>query len=238
MALSQLTVFLDDDGVMNDNVQRTLQWQQRASEFFTSVLGGQPTTWSSANDIVSERLLANRANLDHGYIISWIQGMCEFVGVAIPAEEECINLAQRAIVYITQHVNASFPGAIDAIRALYAQGYTLHTASAESSHDLTRHLKSMGVHDCFGRLYGPDLIDTFKESASYYERIFADLGIAPAHALIVDDSPHAIRWATEVGAKTVLVCDTPPPQTQATLHIRSLAELPHYIHQIEDLIEV
>lgn len=238
MALSQLIVFLDDDGVMNDSIQRTLQWRQHASDFFTSVLGGQPTTWRIANHVVTERLLATHTNIDHVYIVSWIQGMCEMVGIATPAEEQCLNLAHSAFVYITQHLDASFPGAIDAIRALHAQGYTLHTASAESSRDLAGHLKSMGVQDCFGRLYGPDLIDTSKESASYYERIFADLGIAPSHALIVDDNPHAISWAAEVGAKTVLVCDAPPPQTQATLHIKSLAELPHYIHQIEDLIQV
>src|SRR6266702_1428013 len=93
---------------------------------------------------------------------------------------------------------------------------------------LTRsgYLQAMGVHDCFGRLYGPDLIDTFKEGPEYYERMFADLGIAPADALVVDDCPRAIGWAMQVGARTVLVGDSSLPQRRTTLYIANLVELP------------
>jgi hypothetical protein len=36
-------------------------------------------------------------------------------------------------------------------------------------------------------------------------RIFADAGVAPAEALVVDDNPLALRWAAEAGARTVFV---------------------------------
>jgi len=75
----------------------------------------------------------------------------------------------------------------------------------------------MGVSDCFCRLYGPDLIETLKEGPAYYERIFADLGIAAADALVVDDSPRTIEWATQVGACTVLVGNSSLPQTGTTV---------------------
>jgi beta-phosphoglucomutase-like phosphatase (HAD superfamily) len=101
---------------------------------------------------------------------------------------------------------------VDAIRMLHRQGYMLHTTSGESSLDLAGYLQAMGVSDCFGRLYGPDLIDTFKEGPEYYERMLADLGISPADALVVDDSPRAIQWATQVGARAVLVGDSSLPQ--------------------------
>lgn len=128
--------------------------------------------------------------------------------------------------HITRRVRAAFPGVVDTIRALHGQGYTLHTASGESSPDLEGYLHAMGLSDCFGRLYGPDLINTLKEGPEYYERIFADLGIAAAEALVVDDNPRAITWATQVGARAVLVGDSSLLRTGTTLHIGSLVELP------------
>ena len=115
---------------------------------------------------------------------------------------------------------------MDTVRTLHRQGYTLHTASGESSLDLAGYLQAMGVRDCFGRLYGPDLIDILKEGPEYYERMFADLGIAPADALVVDDSPRAIEWVRQLGARAVLVGDSSLPRTGTTVHIESLVELP------------
>jgi beta-phosphoglucomutase-like phosphatase (HAD superfamily) len=83
------------------------------------------------------------------------------------------------------------------------------------------------------RLYGPDLIDTFKEGPEYYERIFAELGISSTNAVVVDDSPRAINWAAQVGARTVLVSNSPPSETGTTAHIRSLEELPAIIHRLD-----
>ncbi len=109
----------------------------------------------------------------------------------------------------------------------------LHTASGESSLELGGYLQAMGVRDCFGRLYDPDLIDTLKEGPEYYERIFADLGIAAADALVVDDSPRATRWARQVGARTVLVGDASLLRIEATVHIGSLVELPTTLQQLD-----
>ena len=152
--------------------------------------------------------------------------MCELVGFETPPDEECLCLARHAAAFITRRVQAAFPGVGDTIRALRRQGYMLHTASGESSLDLEGYLQAMGVRACFGRLYGPDLIDTLKEGPEYYERIFADLGIAAADALVVDDSPRATRWAAQVGARTMLVSSSPHPETGTTPRLKSLAELP------------
>jgi HAD superfamily hydrolase (TIGR01509 family) len=159
--------------------------------------------------------------------------MCELVGFETPPDEECLHLARHAAAFITRRVQAALPGVGDTIRALRRQGYMLHTASGESSLDLEGYMQAMGVRDCFGRLYGPDLIDTLKEGPEYYDRIFADLGIAAAEALVVDDSPRATRWATQVGARAALVGDSPLPQTGTTVHIGSLVELPATLQRLD-----
>ncbi len=235
---ARLMIFLDDGGVMNDNNTRALQWQRLVSEFFVPLLGGSAEAWSHANRVVADRLFELDAwrrrvraapdyrSFDRTYQVDWLRGMCEVVGVGTPPEEECLRLARRAAAFITRRIQAAFPRVVDTIRTLHRQSYTLHTASGESSLDLAGYLHAMGVRDCFGRLYGPDLIEVLKEGPEYYERIFADLGIAAAEALVVDDSPRAIEWATQVGARTVLVGDSPLPQTGTTVHIASLVELP------------
>lgn len=235
---ARLIIFLDDGGVLNANYARGLQWQRLVGEYFVPLLGGSADAWSRANRVVANRLFepgawrkrvqaaADYHSFDRAYQVEWLRGMCELVGIETPPEEECLRLARRAAVFITRRVHAAFPGVVDTIRTLHRQGYPLHTASGESSRELEGYLQAMGVRECFGRLYGPDLIETLKEGPEYYERIFADLGIAAAEALVVDDSPRAIEWATRVGARTVLVENPSHPHTGATVHIGSLVELP------------
>lgn len=235
-------IFLDDGGVMNDNRPRQAHWQRLVGEYFAPILGGTPEAWAEANHVIFDPLfpepvswqaLAEAApdfqSYQRAYHLAWLGKMCAAVGVAAPPDEQCIELAARASAWITRRVRAAFPGAAEAIRALHDQGFQLHTASGESSAELAGYLEGMGVRDCFGRLYGPDLVDAFKLSPTYYERIFADLGIAPADALIVDDAPLVLQWAADLGALTVLVAASPPAATTTTARIRRLAELPELL---------
>ena len=68
-----------------------------------------------------------------------------------------VTFRDAATTYITQRVNAAFPGAPKAVRALHAAGYVLHTASVGSSRDLPGYLPAAGVRDGFRPRYGADL---------------------------------------------------------------------------------
>ncbi len=157
--------------------------------------------------------------------------MCQFLGLPTPPEEECLDLASRALAWISRRIQAALPGAVEAIHLLHRHGYALHTASGACSLELVGALEGMGVRHCFGRLYGADLINTFKEGPEYYVRLFADVGVQPAEALVVDDSTEALEWAAGLGARTVLVSSSPHPQTGVTSHLGSLAELPAFFRQ-------
>lgn len=234
-------IFLDDGGVMNNNLLRSVQWPRLAGAFFSAQLGGEPADWAKANRIsvaaISEpqswqaRILAapDYASFEREYWCDWVSNMCLLVGIATPPEEACIELARQAEAHITSRVKSAYPGAIEAICELHTQGYTLHTASGESSLNLHGYLEGMGVRDYFGRLYGPDLLNTFKETPAYYERLFADAQIAPSDALIVDDSPRILAWARDLGATTVLV-NAEREAPAGTLCIGSLAELPELVY--------
>jgi HAD superfamily hydrolase (TIGR01509 family) len=243
--MQRLVVFLDDGGVMSDNQRRGVQWQQLVGAFCAPPLGGAATAWAEANRAVTTALFAPSAwqarlaaapdypGFERAYLLDWLGGMCRIVGVGCPPAERCLALAREAEAWITARVDAAMPGAVETIRLLHARGYTLHTASGEPSVHLTNYLSSMDVRACFGRLYGPDLIDTFKAGPAYYARLLADAGIAPAQALVVDDSRQALAWAAEVGACPVHV-GPPAPDGAAGYSIASVRDLPALLPRIEE----
>jgi HAD superfamily hydrolase (TIGR01509 family) len=236
-------IFLDDGGVMNDNRVRAGQWQRIVGDYLAPILGGEAQAWADANRTVmggmfaseaawEERLSAapDYATFDYQYHLDWLHGMCKLVGIAPPPADESVELGRRAYASIIPRVQSAFPGAIETIRLLHNRGYTLHTASGESSTDLKGYLAPMGVRDYFGRLFGPDLIGTFKNGPQFYEQLLADAGVTPADALVVDDNPKCIAWAEHAGAQAVLVSNA--PQSPGVTHvISSLAELPTFIEQ-------
>jgi hypothetical protein len=222
-------IFLDDGGVMNSHALREPQYRKLVGEFLAPRLGGELLDWSEANWIFTHHdihphfgLLRANPTLDYatwsrGFRLAWLRRMCAMVGVNSPADEaECLDLVDESTRWIAPRVRSTIPGTIEVIHVLRDRGYTLHTGSGHESLDLEGYLTGMGVRPQFGRLYGPDLVNTAKMSPAYYERIFAD----------VDDSPDAIGWAAQTGATTVLVADSDGDGSAASFVIGGLAELP------------
>jgi len=156
----------------------------------------------------------------------WLSEMCEEVGVAPPAERAArLRLAHDTIRYVTQRVRAAFPGAVEAIQRLRASGYRVHTASNETELELRGYLSGMDVLQCFGKLFGVDLVGVAKTSPLYYERIFGSTRVRSLDALVIDDNERTLNWAASTGARTVL-CHAMPPSSDRHMHIPALSALP------------
>ena len=237
--MPKLTIFLDDGGVLNDDEVRGVQWPRLLGEYFVPRLGGTTEAWARANPAVLTQMLEpaawrallseapDYATFERRYYSAWLRGMCALVGLPPPTEAQCLELGVAAEAYVVPRVRAAMPGSSEAVQALRAAGYTLHTASGGGSRTLALYLTSMGVRECFGRLYGPDLVGAFKIGPAYYHAILADQGLPPEAALFVDDSPKALAWAAQTGAHTLLVGRR--TDTGGLAHIPSLANLPHYL---------
>ena len=231
-------LFFDDGGVLNDNAVRGPQWQRLVAEYFAPRLGGDPAAWAEANRVVTSGIFyadawdallqasAGFADYEHRYFSTWLGGMWARVGVPAPAEAECVTLGRAAEAFIIPQIRAAIPGAAEAVRALHAAGYTLHTASGGGSLLLDMYLQGMDIRACFGRLYGPDLIGAFKQGPDYYARILETENLTPGEALFLDDSPKAMGWARETGARTLLVGKA---EANGFERIGSLAELPGWL---------
>ncbi len=236
-----LNIFLDDGGVITDKQQRAAEFGRLVGVCIVPLLGGAEETWARAHRVVVDRLAepqsasvlaaADFVGFYRAYQLRWVAGMCELLDLPTPPEEERLDLAYRALGWITRRIQAALPGAVEAIRLLHRQGFALHTASGSCSLELAGALEGMGVRRCFDRLYGADLVNTFKAGPEYYARLFADVGVQPDEALVVDDSADATRWAAQLGARTVLIGSWPHPETGTTPRLGSLSELPTFLQQ-------
>jgi len=236
-------LFLDYDGVLNDNSQAKPVWERLVGEFLTPRLGGSPEAWAAANraslPAVMEREAARWAAWDVAtgnvletarlYNIDWLRSMCAVSGIEAPADDETCNiLAYEAINWIRPQARSPLPGVPETVHAL-AKGYVLCTATGGLSYQITESLRQFGIVSLFHRIYGPDLVNTPKQLGPlFYERIIADAGATPAKSLVVDDTPWCVAAAHKAGAEAVLV--SPDGAAHEGLPtIRSLSELPELL---------
>jgi hypothetical protein len=116
----RLTILLDLGGIITDKRQRTKQWHYLIGDYFALLFGRTAQEWNTAHQIVTERLLDQGEALQqatpdfitfhHTYDRYWLSGMCELLGLPIPAEEECIALVDQAIASISSRIQAALKG--------------------------------------------------------------------------------------------------------------------------------
>jgi HAD superfamily hydrolase (TIGR01509 family) len=132
--------------------------------------------------------------------------MCDAAGFAWPADEEAERIAADTVAYVKGHLEVRAPEkGLRALRALKRRGLVLHMASGDSHDDLVAFLDRIGARDLFDRVYGSDLVNTWKFGPEYYRAVLADSGVDPHRAAVVDDQPNAIAWARESGLRTFRV---------------------------------
>lgn len=213
------TLFVDKGGVLIDNEQDLApQWRRLIGEFLTRRLGGSAVIWGQANVPAFEKQIgrwraemARRGPADiRGFFAKdariWFLDMCDAAGFARPADEEAERIAAETVSYVKAHLDIRVPqNGIAALRELKRRGVVLHVASGDSHEDLIAFLGRIGARDLFDRVYGSDLVNTWKFGPEYYRAVLADSGVDPVRAAVVDDQPSAIAWARECGLRAFRV---------------------------------
>jgi HAD superfamily hydrolase (TIGR01509 family) len=210
-------LFVDKGGVLLDNTMLSAQWRRLVGEFLAPRLGGSREAWGAANVPAFERewarfLAAASAGGPpdiRGFFANdrrqWFLDMCDGVGVARPPDDVAEVIAADTVRYVEAHLDIPVPRVLDALRALRGRGIVLHIASADAHDELVEFLERIGARELFDRVYGSDLVNTWKFGPAYYRAVLADSGVDPERAAVVDDSPEALGWARECGLRGFLV---------------------------------
>ncbi len=211
-------LFVDKGGVLIDNSDLSPQWRRLIGEFLAPRLGGTVAAWGAANIPAFERqverwrsAMAGRGPADiRGFFATdarlWFLDMCNAIGVRRPPDDEAERIAADTVSYVNAHLEIRAPqGGLRALRALRDRGLVLHVASADAHDELVAFLEQIGARDLFDRVYGSDLVNTWKFGPEYYRAVLTDSSVDPRLAAVVDDSPSAVSWARECGMRGFLV---------------------------------
>jgi HAD superfamily hydrolase (TIGR01509 family) len=213
------TLFVDKGGVLIDNEQNLApQWRRLIGEFLSRRLGGSALAWGEANVPAFEQqvkrwraAMAKRGPADiRGFFANdarlWFLDMCDACGYPRPSDQDADRIAADTVAYVKEHLEIRAPErGLEALRALKRRGLALHMASGDSHDDLVAFLERIGARELFDRVYGSDLVRTWKFGPEYYRAVLADSGVDPERAAVVDDQPNAIAWARECGLRAFRV---------------------------------
>lgn len=134
----------------------------------------------------------------------WVDDLEAAIGRTVDRDEvRASRLARHHALIDAEDV---LPGIVDLIEAAHAAGLPLAVASSSKVAWLDRHLSRLGLHGRFDALVGRDVVgDVPKPAPDVYLAAVAALGVAPAEAVALEDSPHGVAAATAAGLTCVAI---------------------------------
>jgi FMN phosphatase YigB (HAD superfamily) len=213
------TLFVDKGGVLIDNDDDLApQWRRLIGEFLSPRLGGSAQAWSEANvPAFTHQVERWRAEMARGGPADirgffakdaclWFLDMCDAMGSPRPADDDAARLAAETVAYVKAHLQIRAPQhGLETLRELRERGVVLHVASGDAHDDLVAFLEQIDARDLFDRVYGSDIVNTWKSGPRYYRAILSDSGVDADRAAVVDNSAEALSWARECGLRGFLV---------------------------------
>lgn len=158
--------------------------------------------------------------------------------------EECIGrgvdreaLARRRSERFQERIagEGPLPGVADALDAARGMGLRVGLASSSTWGWVVPQLRALGLLDRFHAIRTADDVRQVKPDPELYLSVLDALGVEPAHAVAVEDSPNGALAARRAGMRCVVVPNAVTLHLEfgeADLRLVSLADLP-----LADLVE-
>ena len=237
-------LFFDDGGVMSDNSRKGEQWKNLLVKYFVPRYGGKPSLWREANHQVVkilmkkvEELIDKGTNLEYNKFqefedITSINYMFDAAGVKRPSKNNYSIIRREYEEWLAPQLKVDIEGIVSVIKRLKTEGYTLHTASGHSSWVLEGILTGMGIEDYFTNFYGPDIVNVMKGGLEFYRRIFTHAQVNPSHAIVIDDNPRLLQYASQLGAYTIQSCVLKGSMPNTKYYYNHPNELPELVQSV------
>lgn len=135
--------------------------------------------------------------------------------------------------YIEQKGLPVKKGVREILDFLRAGGYDIGLASSTSRPSVEGHLERAGIRAYFQSLTTGDMVEHSKPCPDIYLMACESLGVEPAQALAIEDSPNGIRAAHSAGMIPVMVPDLIAPDQEmrekSALICRDLLEVMRFL---------
>lgn len=106
------------------------------------------------------------------------------------------------------------PGVREILRWLKESGYAVGLASSTGEKAVRSHLQLTGLSDYFSVVVTGDMVEHSKPLPDIYLLACGKLGVEPAQAYAIEDSPNGIRSAHAAGMRPVMVPDMIAPDEE------------------------
>ena len=142
LADSRPILFFDFDDTLSEQIPFNLQYVRGIGSVLAPRFGGDPEAWAKCAIDMLETLEAQyiaRFRDDPTGYNAWFSTMHEqamglvFSGMGLPVPPDAKTLSQETQRLALAQCDATFPSTREAVHALHAQGYVLHTASGNDS---------------------------------------------------------------------------------------------------------
>lgn len=230
-------LLIDFDGVINNTHAMLAHYGKTAGRLLAEQFGGTSIQWQEAHQQVMRAMVTwspemfNSVGKDYNLFYReenrrWIAAMFRLLKRERPDELAAQQVADDLRYAIPNAIRTPLPGAINALNTLSNAGHTLILTSAGCHAHCLGALEALGVSHLFRRIYGVDLVNQFKDSPTFFDKVLDEEDLIPADCLAIDDRPNVLSWARRLGIRTAHI--VPPgtePDRAADFRAASLAEL-------------
>jgi HAD superfamily hydrolase (TIGR01509 family) len=145
----------------------------------------------------------------------WTGYMHHDLGVPMPPAAIAAEVERRLVARYEDDLPL-LPGAVEAVRALAAE-LPLGLASSSTPGLIAAVLRIAGIAGCFRATVSSQEVPRGKPAPDVYLRALELLGVAPAHAVAVEDSGAGIRSAAAAGMRVLAIPNPRYPPSDAEL---------------------
>ena len=141
---------------------------------------------------------------------------------------DAIEAERRALEIAMSQTLPALPGVIERLDDAARLGLGVGVASSSGREWVAGHLTRLGLLDRFAAIVTRDDVTRTKPDPELYTRALAELGVAPKHAVAIEDSLHGVVAAKAAGMRCIAV---PNPllahadYSSADVRVDSLADL-------------
>jgi HAD superfamily hydrolase (TIGR01509 family) len=158
--------------------------------------------------------------------VDWLERLEARVGR--PLDREHLRARRREHHHALIAEQDALPGVVDLVEAAATAGVPLGIASSSPTSWLETHLDRLGLRHRFDVLVGRDRVERAKPAPDLYLLACRELGVDPAEAVALEDSPNGAAAARAAGLRCVMVPNritAAGPFDDADLVVASLADL-------------